>query len=151
MKITASRIRPLALTLGAAALLIPLTGCSVIDAIGRSSQDAWRLSYEVTTDGSASATLTDVSYLDADGRLEDAKTKSVGTVETTPVAGGTASKWKAESIVVVGKQTRVSATPPAGVRATCRVLLDDTQEIATATSEPGEPVTCKATAPEFPK
>lgn len=151
MKITASRIRPLALTVGAAALLLPLTGCSVIDAIGKSSQDAWQLSYEVTTDGSASATLTDVSYLDADGRLEEAKTKSIGTIETTAGTGGAASKWKADSIVVVGKQTRVSATPPAGVRATCRILLDDTKEIASATSDPGKPVTCEAKAPEFPK
>ncbi|KKI22263.1 MULTISPECIES: hypothetical protein [unclassified Leucobacter] len=151
MKITASRIRPLALTVGAAALLLPLTGCSVIDAIGKSSQDAWQLSYEVTTDGSASATLTDVSYLDADGRLEEAKTKSIGTIETTAGTGGAAAKWKADSIVVVGKQTRVSATPPAGVRATCRILLDDTKEIASATSDPGKPVTCEAKAPEFPK
>ena len=151
MKITASRIRPLALTAGAAVLLIPLTGCTVIDAIGKSSQDAWQLNYEVTTDGSASTKLTDVSYLDVDGRLDDAKTKSVGTVETTTGSGGAASKWTADSIVVVGKQTRVTATPPTGVRATCRILLDDAKEIATATSEPGEPVVCEATAPEFPK
>ncbi|PII85339.1 hypothetical protein BMH32_07450 [Leucobacter sp. OLJS4] len=151
MKTTASRIRPFALTVGAAALLLPLTGCSVIDAIGKSSQDAWQLNYEVTTDGSASATLTDVSYLDTSGRLEEAAMKRVGTVETSAGAGGAPSKWKADSIVVVGKQTRISATPPAGVRATCRILLDDSKEIATATSDPGKPVTCEAKAPEFPK
>lgn len=151
MKTSASRIRPFALTVGAAALLLPLTGCSVIDAIGKSSQDAWQLNYEVTTDGSASATLTDVSYLDTSGRLEEAAMKRVGTVETSAGAAGVPSKWKADSIVVVGKQTRISATPPAGVRATCRILLDDSKEIATATSDPGKPVTCEAKAPEFPK
>ncbi|GAA1787497.1 hypothetical protein [Leucobacter iarius] len=151
MKITASRIRPLALTVGAAALLLPLTGCSVIDAIGKSSQDAWQVDYEVTTDGRAPATLTDVAYLDTSGRLEEAAMKRVGTVETAAGAGTAAAKWKADSIAVVGKPTRVTATPPAGVRATCRILLDGTQEIASATSEPGKPVTCEAKAPEFPK
>lgn len=137
--------------LGAALLAgVALTGCSAMQDIKNSAADAWKVTYEVSVDSSEPSTLTEVSYLDQASRTEKRTTVPESSVQTTPRDTGD-SAWETDSLVIVGDQTKLSATPAAGQRATCRILLDGEREIATNTGEPGEKVTCEATAPAFAK
>lgn len=138
------RLVPLA---GAIALLAgPLAGCSAVtEMLG--SGDAWAITYEVSLDGGDSDLPTGITYLDTRTR-SDAQTTEQASMGA-PASGDGASPWSIESIVRVGDLARVSAEPPAGTRATCRILIDGTREIASETGEAGAPVRCEARAPKF--
>lgn len=132
----------------AAALTAALTGCSTVTDIGKSMQDAWSVTYEISVDGADTVTLSDVSYLGAESRVDGAKTVKVGDAEAQSGSGGSAS-WSVETLVVAGKQATVTATPPSDLTASCKILLDGTKEIAAETGTPGAPVTCDVVTPEF--
>lgn len=135
-------------TSGALALGLTLSGCGVIDNVKKSAADAWSVTYEVTTDGDAPAQLSEVSYLDAKDRMTKQHTEKVSHVATSSTEDGTFA-WTADSLVVTGDPASVSATPPLGVSATCRILLDGTREIASQTGAPGEAVHCESVTPAF--
>lgn len=149
MKRNSTMIRSLALTGGAVALTASLLGCSALEDIGRATADAWEVTYEVSVDGAEPVALTDISYLDTPTRVDGQGTVKLDQVETEARDG--ASAWSVDSMVMVDDLTRVSATPPADARATCRILLEGTREIASETGEAGQPVRCEARAPEFDK
>ncbi|KAM9863858.1 hypothetical protein ACI1US_00242 [Leucobacter sp. BZR 635] len=135
-------------TSGALALGLTLSGCGVIDTVTKSAADAWSVTYEVTTDSDAPAQLSDVSYLDAKDRMTEQHTEQVSHAATAATADGSFA-WTADTIVVTGDPASVSATPPKGVSATCRILLDGTRELASETGAPGEAVHCESVTPEF--
>lgn len=148
---TTTQFRLAAAAGAALSLGVLLTGCSLIDTAITSAADAWQLTYEVTTDSPDPVALSNLSYTDMKTRTSGQHTVALSDAETVSGATGAAPLWSAESIVIVGDPVSVTATPPADVRASCRILLDGTQEIAAETGEPGQPVTCAATAPPFPK
>ncbi len=137
---------------GVVTLGIGLTGCGALDAVVKSAADAWQVTYEVTTDSEAAVPLSEVAYLDMESRTDGQHLVEASDAETRaePAHPGQ-SIWSQDSIVVVGDQAQITATPPAGVTASCRILLDGKKEVAAATAAPGEPVRCEAEAPEFPK
>ena len=131
----------LASSVGALALA-SLTGCVQF------GSDDWAVTYEVTTDADSPQELTAVAYdLEAD-RGKPSEVVEKGTATTKAESSGTTA-LRIESIVAATERASITATPPAGVTATCRILLDDEREIATSTSGPGEPVSCEVDTPAF--
>lgn len=142
---TTARIAAAAV-LGAAALA--LTGCAQIN---QQVGDAWSVTYEVTVDSADAATLHDVAYLGAEKRGDAAERQTLSTASTKPGAGNGSggAAWTHETIVLATDPASVTATPTDGQTATCRILLDGKRAIAEEQGQPGQPVSCKATTPEF--
>lgn len=133
----------LASAVGALAIT-SLAGCV------RFGADDWAVTYEITTDATSPHDLTAVAYRLEPDRGQPSELVDEGTMTTkSDPAGGTV--LKIESVIAAEERASVTARPPAGVTATCRILLDDVREIATATADPGEPVTCDVDTPAFPK
>lgn len=139
-------LRPF-LAAAAAIVLVPLTACSVVN---QSFGDAWSVTYQVVVDRPQDVELTEVAVEGAEKRGASPEVTDLGSQTALASSGGEGALWEREVIVLAGEDARVSATPPSGSIATCRVMIDGTREIATATSEaPGEPVTCKVVTPAF--
>lgn len=152
---TTARLNPrvsgasaVAAAVGVLVLVPTIAGCGVIDSVQRSMADAWSVTYTITTDSSSPVTLTDVSYRTQEKRTVDPTTTEKDRVETTSAKDGT-NRWSVETLAMTEAQVIVSATPPPGVAATCKILLDGAQEIASSTGKAGEPVTCEASTPKF--
>lgn len=131
----------LASAMGAVAVA-SLAGCV------RFGSDDGAVTYEITTDATSPHDLTAVAYrLEPDrGQPSELVDEGTMTTESDP-AGGTV--LKIESVIAAEERASVTARPPEGVTATCRILLDDVREIATTTGEPGEPVSCDVKTPAF--
>lgn len=140
-------LRPFLAAAAAAIALLPLTACSVVNQV---VGDAWSVTYQVVVDRPQDVELTDVTVEGAERRGASPEVTDLGSQTALASPGGEGALWEREVIVLAGDEARVSATPPSGSVATCRVLVDGTREIATATSgAPGEPVTCKVVTPAF--
>ena len=139
----------LALVPFCAVLGLSLTGCGFIQDVRKSSEDAWAVTYEISTDSATETPLSAVEYVDRDGRLEEPKTITIDDVAALPGTVGNSAGWAVDTIAVAGDDVSFSATPAADVSATCRILLDGEREIASFQGEPGEAVNCVATTPQF--
>ena len=121
--------KALAATVTAAAALASLAACS--NPTGKS----WAITYEVTGAG----TVSSVSYGESGNRYED-------KVASHELTGPLGLPWKQDVVVSAGQLASVTATPATAVTLTCRILLDKTKLLATATSPaPGKPATCRHT------
>jgi len=141
-----NRLRPF-LAASAAIALLPLTACSIVN---QTFGDAWSVTYQVAVDRPQDVELTEVTVEGAEKRGASPEVTDLGSQTALASTGGEGALWDREVIVLAGEEALVSATPPSGSIATCRVLVDGTREIATATSAaPGEPVTCKVVTPAF--
>ena len=145
-----ARVRTRARTTAAAAsalsIVLLASGCAFVQ---QHVGDAWSVTYEVSVDQPVGAELTGTRFDGADARGDEVTTQDVGPVRTATAQDG-GSSWEAESIVLAQGQASVTATPAPGATATCRILLDGTREIATATSaSPGAPVECTVDTPRF--
>lgn len=129
--------------------VLAMSGCSFVE---KQTSDAWSVSYEITVVGDELNRLDSVSYLDAPSRGEDSAAVAAGTVATSNVADDPSKAvWSTTALVTATQESSVTATPGPGTSASCRILLDETREIASETAPAGEAVTCTATTPEFPK
>lgn len=125
---------------------LSLTGCAFIDKMVTTSADAWAVTYELSVDNVDGATVSNVAYRDTPDRATGQSVVKANQIDVS------ADGWKFDTLGVVGKDLSISAIPPEGVRATCKIMLDKTEVLATATSDaPGQPVRCEAVAPEFAK
>lgn len=140
------RVRTAAVAVTALSIALLSSGCAFVQ---QHVGDAWSVTYEVSVDQPTGAELTGVSFEGADERGDSPSTHEVGGATTgTEQSGG--SSWEGETIVLAGGRAAVTATPSPGATATCRILLDGTREIATATSaSPGEPAQCAIDTPAF--
>ncbi|MEB4614445.1 hypothetical protein [Leucobacter sp. M11] len=145
---TTTHFRLAAAVGGALSIGLLLSACGAIDTAMKSAADAWSVTYEVTTDSADPVALTEVSYLDMETRTSGQSTVRVPDA-TTAADGAGLPRWTAETIVITGDSASVSATPPEGVAASCRILLDGKREIAAETGQPGEPVRCDEVTPKF--
>ncbi|MFF0745461.1 hypothetical protein ACFYVL_34185 [Streptomyces sp. NPDC004111] len=97
----------------------------------------WAVTYEAGSPGDKPLA---VKYQDTEGRYpgQDRSVK-----EHDVAAVGTA--WSKETVVLDGREARVTVTPEKGERATCRILLDGRKVLATGkSSAPGLPAVCTA-------
>lgn len=124
---------------------LSLTGCAFIDKMATTSAKVWAVTYELSTDSAENVTVSNTTYRDTPSRAEGQVIAKPGLLDVSTEG------WRTETLGVVTKELSISATPPEGVRLTCKILLDGTEQIATATSAaPGEAVRCAVKAPEFP-
>lgn len=138
-------VRLLAAAAVAATVALLGTGCSVLQ---QQTGDAWAVTYEVTVDQPAGATLSDVRVEGAERRGDTPEVHRLGSRDTT-AADGDGSRWGHESVVLAEQRAAVRATPGPGATATCRILLDGKREIATETAAAGQSVTCSVDTPAF--
>lgn len=135
-------IRSLAAVGSAAVLATALTGCSV----GRT--DVAAMVYQVSVSPATALSDTDVSYAHTPDPEADIA-PVMQPVQRATANGVTDPEIWSEVGSIVGEQTAtVTATPPAGATATCVILRDGQEELATKTGKPGEPVTCEVQTPE---
>jgi len=143
---TRARARTAAAAASALSVVLLASGCAFVQ---QHVGDAWSVTYEVSVDQPVGAELTGTEFDGAEKRGEEVTTQDVGTARTATAQDG-GSSWEVESIVLAEGQASVTATPAPGATATCRILLDGTREIATATSaSPGAPVECTVDTPRF--
>lgn len=127
--------------------LLLVSGCADIR---QQTGDAWAVTFEVSVDTPTATALTAASAEGAERRGDDPGVQELGAVATSaPADSSSRSVWRHEKIVLAGDRALVTATPPAGVSATCRVLLDDERVIAEEHAVAGAPVRCSVTTPEF--
>lgn len=154
MPATTPQIRPSSLLRTTATAVVALllgvgaSGCGAVAEYEKSISDSWAVTYEISLSGAGTGQLSDITYLESEQRGE------AGTQLTLPSGKATADGngkqvWSVESIVTAQEDAAVSAVPDAGVAATCRILLDESRQIATSTSAPGERVDCTASTPAF--
>lgn len=127
--------------------VLGLTGCA---SLSRQLTDRWAITYLVELDGPVG---TSIGPVEVHGTVDDVGAGAVHDLggQTTTLPVGTGSAWTEDVTVVAEERAAVRVDPPAGVRATCHVLVDGEREIATATATaPGQPVSCAATTPRFP-
>lgn len=144
---TSSSAKNVALAITLAALLPMLAGCT---ALGQSLADKWSVTYKVELSGGDTTSLESFEFLGKEtSDAEPTVTKS--TSKDAPALKTDAGSWVAETIVEATKEASVTVTPRAGTTVTCRILLDNTTELVSVVGKPGEPVTCRAETPKFPK
>ncbi|MEU0883721.1 hypothetical protein ABZ345_34390 [Lentzea sp. NPDC005914] len=113
---------------GTVALVNHLGGWNTL--IGKS----WAITYEVTTEP-ATGTPMQIEYLEN----PDRNRKESPHVITKAVA----IPFTSEVIINAGEKAEVTATPNADQVLTCRILLDGVKVLASATSTPGQKVSCE--------
>ena len=139
--------KTLAAVAALAAVTLTLTGCAQFH---QQVGDAWAVTYEVSVDAPDASTLRDVRYLGAEQRGDAATFHTISKAATRPgAANGSAAVWTHESIVLAEDPASVRATPPAGQRASCRILLDGTKVIAEEHGAAGKTVRCRVETPAF--
>lgn len=141
--------RKLAAGCAALALGAGMAGCSAVDSWDKATADAWAVTYEVSVSGGATGTLHDVAYLQAPARGEDSAEVVEGSVATSSEGSGEKAAWRTETMVTAQQDAAIAATPGEGATATCRILLDETRELAAHSAGPGERVECSAATPAF--
>jgi hypothetical protein len=132
------------LALGAAAVFATsLTGCSI------PRTDVWTVVYKVSTDSDTTPLVNEISYAHTpDPETKDKpETRRVTGADVTPDVKEDGLWWGVGAITAHNTAS-ITATPAEGVRATCKILLDGTTELASKTGEPGKPVTCDAKTPK---
>lgn len=127
------------ITAGVAALLATsLVGCS----IGRT--DVAAMVYKVTVDSPSAIANTDITFAHTKDPEESIDPVMVSADPSTFEG----EEWS-DVGSIVGKETAtLSATPPAGVTATCAILRDGSEELVSKVGEPGETVTCEVVTPK---
>lgn len=131
------------LAIGVAAVAaMSLTSCSI------PRTDVWTVMYEVSTDSAETPLVKEITYAHTpDPESKDTpETRQVSGAELTArVENGT---WSELGAITAHNVAAVTATPAAGVTASCKISLDGTDELVSKTGKPGEPVTCEAKTPE---
>ncbi|MDT8914799.1 hypothetical protein [Amycolatopsis sp. PS_44_ISF1] len=123
-------IKRTALATAALVLVAGLTACS--NPTGKS----WAISYELT--GQSPGSVTKLSYAESVDRYQD-------QVSQHELRGPLGLPWRLDVVVSAGQEAKVTATPSGDAALTCRILLDETRELAKTTAAAGQPVICAKT------
>lgn len=94
---------------------------------------AWAITYELSAE--PAQTLVDLTYAKSPDRNRKETPQTVTAENPLP--------WTVEVIINAGEKAQVSATPKGDQVLSCRILLDGVKELASATGQPGQPVSCE--------